>query len=77
MGVSPLPGAAFSSSSAMATSQPNLRDSGQSAPTPEVKKLKLADVRSALPEDTPAVTPAERDAAVRERRIKAQMRVVW
>jgi hypothetical protein len=34
-------------------------------------------VRSALPQDTPAVTPAERDAAVRERRIKAQMRVVW
>jgi hypothetical protein len=48
-----------------------------SAPTPEVKKLKLADVRSALPQDTPAVTPAEREAAVRERRIKAQMRVVW
>src|SRR5580658_215129 len=48
-----------------------------SAPTPEVKKLKLADVRSALPADTPAVTPAEREAAVRERRIKAQMRVVW
>jgi Protein of unknown function (DUF1214) len=48
-----------------------------SAPTPGVKKLKLADVRSALPEDTPAVTPAEREAAVRERRIKAQMRVVW
>jgi hypothetical protein len=48
-----------------------------SAPTPGVKKLKLADVRSALPEDTPTVTSAERDAAVRERRIKAQMRVVW
>jgi Protein of unknown function (DUF1214) len=48
-----------------------------SAPTPEVKKLKLADVRSALPQDTPAVSPAEREAAVRERRIKAQMRVVW
>jgi hypothetical protein len=48
-----------------------------SAPTPEVKKLKLADVRSALPEDTPRVAPAERAAAIRERRIKAQMRVVW
>jgi hypothetical protein len=48
-----------------------------SAPTPEVKKLKLADVRSALPQDTPAVSPAAREAAVRERRIKAQMRVVW
>ena len=48
-----------------------------SAPTPEVKKLKLADVRSALPADTPRVTPAERDATLRERRIKAQMRVIW
>jgi hypothetical protein len=48
-----------------------------SAPTPEVKKLKLADVRSALPEDTPRVAPAERAAAISERRIKAQMRVVW
>ena len=48
-----------------------------SAPTPEVKKLKLADVRSALPEYTPVVTPQERDAALRERRIRAQMRVVW
>jgi hypothetical protein len=48
-----------------------------SAPTPEVKKLKVADVRSALPADTPRVTPAERDATLRERRIKAQMRVIW
>jgi hypothetical protein len=48
-----------------------------SAPTPEVKKLKLADVRSALPADTPQVTPAARDAAMRERRILAQMRVIW
>jgi hypothetical protein len=48
-----------------------------SAPTPEVKKLKLADVRSALPADTPQVTPAARNAAMRERRIMAQMRVIW
>src|ERR1700677_4143603 len=48
-----------------------------SAPTPEVKRLKLVDVRSALPADTPRVTPAERDAALRERRINAQMRVIW
>jgi len=48
-----------------------------SAPTPEVKKLKLDAVRSALPADTPRVTPAQRDAAVRERRINAQMRVIW
>ena len=48
-----------------------------SAPTPEVRKLTLNAVRSALPGDTPRVTPAQRDAAIRERRINAQMRVIW
>ena len=48
-----------------------------SAPIPQVRKVNVASVRSALPEDTPAVTPAQREAALRERRIKAQMRVIW
>jgi hypothetical protein len=48
-----------------------------SAPTPEVKKLKLDAVLAALPADTPRVTPAEREAAIRARRIDAQMRVIW
>jgi hypothetical protein len=48
-----------------------------SAPIPQVRKVQVANVRSALPADTPAVTPAQREAAIRERRIKAQMRVVW
>jgi hypothetical protein len=37
----------------------------------------VASVRSELPADTPEVTPRQRDVAIRERRIKAQMRVVW
>ncbi len=48
-----------------------------SAPTPEVKKLKLDAVLAALPADTLRVSPAERDAAIRARRIDAQMRVIW
>jgi hypothetical protein len=48
-----------------------------SAPTPAVRKVALAEVRAALPATTPVVTPAQRDAALRERRINAQMRVIW
>jgi hypothetical protein len=47
------------------------------APVPQVRKVKVADVRASLPAGTPTVTPAERDAALRERRIKAQMRTIW
>src|SRR5271155_4317853 len=47
-----------------------------SAPTPEVKKLKVAAVRSAIPPDTPMITQAQRAAALRQRRIHAQMRVI-
>jgi hypothetical protein len=48
-----------------------------SAPTPAVKKLKVDAVRSALPADTPRVTPAARESAIRARRINAQMRTIW
>jgi hypothetical protein len=47
------------------------------APVPQVRKVKVADVRTSLPAGTPTVTPAERDTALRERRIKAQMRTIW
>jgi hypothetical protein len=47
------------------------------SPVPEIRKLKVADVRSALPPETPQVTRAQRDAALRERRLRAQMRTVW
>jgi hypothetical protein len=48
-----------------------------SAPTPTVTKINLADVRKALPADTPTVTAEARDAAIRERRKGAQLRRRW
>lgn len=46
-------------------------------PIPSVKKVMLADVRKALPPDTPSVTPAERQAEIRERRTALQQRPLW
>jgi hypothetical protein len=46
-------------------------------PVPSVRKVKLADVRAALPADTPVVTPAQRDTIVRERRAELQQRQLW
>jgi hypothetical protein len=46
-------------------------------PTPTMIKVKLADVHAALPTDTVMITPDQRDAAMRERRLKAQQRVIW
>lgn len=46
-------------------------------PTPSIRKVKLSQVQSELPAGTAMVTPAQRDAAIRERRIKAQMRTIW
>ena len=48
-----------------------------SAPTPQVRKVELAALRSAIPADTPMITPVQRAAALRQRRIHAQMRVIW
>jgi hypothetical protein len=48
-----------------------------SAPHPRVTKVPLAAVRDHLPADTPEVTPAQRDAALRLRRQGAQMRRKW
>lgn len=46
-------------------------------PTPTMVKVKLADVRASLPANTALVSAAERDAAMRDRRIRAQMRTIW
>ena len=46
-------------------------------PTPTMRKLNIGDVRAALPPDTASVTPAERDAALRARRLAAHRRVIW
>jgi hypothetical protein len=48
-----------------------------SAPTPQIRKLKLGAVRAALPADTPIVSAAQRDVALRARRLAAQLRTVW
>ncbi len=46
-------------------------------PDPTIKKVSLADVRRHLPEDTPVVTPAERQEQLRVRREGAQLRQIW
>lgn len=48
-----------------------------STPLPTAKLVKLADLRGHLPPDTAMVTPAEREQALRERRIGAQLRRRW
>jgi hypothetical protein len=46
-------------------------------PATVVRKAPLADVRRLLPPDTPVVTPAQRDAAIRARRLALQQRPLW
>ncbi|MFN8628509.1 MAG: hypothetical protein U0587_21380 [Candidatus Binatia bacterium] len=46
-------------------------------PIPTVRKLAVGDVRKVLPADTPAVTPHQREQAVRDRRAAAQHRPLW
>jgi hypothetical protein len=42
-----------------------------------MRKLKLSELRSALPPETPTVTPDAREAALRKRRVDAQKRTIW
>lgn len=46
-------------------------------PMPSIKKVKLAEVGQHLPADTKRVSPQERATALRNRRIAAQMRIIW
>ena len=48
-----------------------------SAPVPTARLVKLADLKKVLPADTAMVTPAERDRALRDRQLGAQMRRKW
>ena len=48
-----------------------------SQPVPTIAKVKLADVRKALPADVARVTPEQRDAIVRERNRAYQQRSLW
>lgn len=48
-----------------------------SHPTPRLSKIKIAALRQHLPPETPAVSFNERAAALRERRVGAQLRRRW
>lgn len=41
---------------------------------PVAKKIKLAKLRRVIPKETPTVTPAQREAAIKERRRHVQCR---
>jgi hypothetical protein len=49
----------------------------ESYPMPTMKKVALRDVRKSLPKETPQVSPAERDQALRVRNIGVQLRRRW
>jgi hypothetical protein len=44
---------------------------------PSINKVKLADVIQHLPADTKHVNPQDRAIALRNRRLAAQMRIIW
>lgn len=46
-------------------------------PMPIVKKVAFSAVRGSLPKDTPVVTPAQREQALRDRRSILQQRPLW
>lgn len=46
-------------------------------PIPTVRKLLLAEVRSALPKETPTITPQQREQQLRDRRAVLQQRPLW
>jgi hypothetical protein len=46
-------------------------------PLPSMRKVSLAQIRSLFPLGTPTVSASERDSALRERRLRAQMRTIW
>lgn len=46
-------------------------------PTPSIRKVKINQVRAALPAATRYVSIAERELMLRDRRIAAQMRTIW
>ena len=46
-------------------------------PMPTLRKVQLADVLEHLPETTRLVSPQQRAIALRNRRLAAQMRIIW
>jgi len=46
-------------------------------PIPTIRKVQLASVRQFLPADTPAISAAQREQAIRDRRAEVQQRPLW
>jgi hypothetical protein len=46
-------------------------------PLPTMRKVNIVEIRDLMPSDTPVISPAAREAALRERRLRAQMRTIW
>ncbi|WP_417622338.1 DUF1214 domain-containing protein [Parasphingorhabdus sp.] len=46
-------------------------------PMPTLRKVQLADILEHLPESTRRVSPQQRAIALRNRRLSAQMRIIW
>ena len=46
-------------------------------PMPSIRKVKLAEVMQHLPADTRLINPEQRAIALRNRRLAAQMRIIW
>jgi hypothetical protein len=44
---------------------------------PMMRKVNVAQVRDLFPSGTPSVAAPAREAALRERRLRAQMRTIW
>ncbi|MFM5907730.1 MAG: hypothetical protein ACKOPO_09130, partial [Novosphingobium sp.] len=48
-----------------------------SNPVPQVKKVRLTELRQHLPADTGTVTPEQRQTIIRERRAAHAQRPIW
>jgi hypothetical protein len=48
-----------------------------SSPVPSVRKVTFTELRTLLPSNTPIVTPAQREAMIRERGSALQQRPLW
>ncbi len=46
-------------------------------PIPTLKKVKFANIRAALPKETPTISPEERDRQLRDRRAAFLQRILW
>tara|TARA_E500000305_G_C3893198_1_gene175165 strand:+ start:68 stop:238 length:171 start_codon:yes stop_codon:yes gene_type:complete len=46
-------------------------------PMPTLRKVKTADILSHLPESTRRVIHEQRSEVLRDRRLSAQMRIIW